>query len=773
MSGLEVEEIINQNEIYKDFLVGFIKEKKKHPNADKLSVCIVNDGKSDHQVICGAPNVDANQKVVFAPIGTVIPKGEIKIEKAKIRGVESNGMLCSEAELKLSDNHEGILVLDNGTEAGAKITKVLGLNDVIMEIAITPNRSDALSHIGIARDLSAIFNLELKYPSVEVEESADKVSKAAQIEIKDTADCPRYSAKVVKNVVIKESPNWLKVRLKNIGLRPINNIVDVTNYVMHELGQPLHAFDLDSLSGKKIIVRNTQDETDFVTLDSKKRKLLPKTLMICDGEKEIAIAGIMGGENSEVSPNTKNILIESACFNPSSIRRSSKFLGLSTDASYRFERGTDPNKTDFADMRAAKLISELSGGEVLNGVIDVYPQKIDPKEVRLRFARVKKILGFDITKDHILQILTKLELKIVLESEDEYGVLVPTFRPDIEREIDLIEEIARIYGYEKIPVQEKVSISLGVKHDESEFGDNIRDYSVALGLSEMINNPLQSEKLASMVGNPIKVLNPQSLDMEYLRTSLIPGALQTVLNNLRIGEKNLALFELGHVFDKKARTIESFDNFAEKTKLIFVITGYSNIKEWNRDENKYNFYSLKGLVDEFVSKFFLDNVLIDSYYNIENKIFNYNFVKSYKDHEIGIGGRVKEELLKQFDIEQEVYCFELDVNVLEGIGKKHKSYHQLLKFPKVFKDFAFIFDKSITYEEVIKYIKNNSSDILKSIKIFDLFESTNLGVEKKSMAFSLEYFSEERTLTEEEVEKDFNRLIELVTKKFGAILRGS
>jgi phenylalanyl-tRNA synthetase beta chain len=773
MSGLEVEEVVNQNEIYKDFVVGFVKEKKKHPNADKLSVCIVNDGKTDHQVICGAPNVDTNQKVVFAPIGTIIPKGAMKIGKAKIRGVESYGMLCSEAELELSENHEGIMVLENSIKPGSKITEALGLNDVILEIAITPNRSDALSHIGIARDLSAIFSLELKYPSVEISEAEEKVEKAAHIEIKAPEDCPRYSAKIVKNVQIKQSPNWLTVRLKNIGLRPINNIVDVTNYVMYELGQPLHAFDLDSLKGKKIIVKNTEREIKFKTLDSKERKLLPNTLMICDAEKEIAIAGIMGGENSEVNSQTKNILIESANFNPSSIRKSSKSLGLSTDASYRFERGTDPNKTDFASKRAAKLISELSGGEVLNGIIDVYPNKAAHKEVRLRFAKVNKILGYEIPKEDILQILKNLEIKTILESGEEYRVSVPTFRPDIEREIDLIEEIARIYGYEKIPVQEKVSISLGVKHDESEFGDNIRDYSVALGLSEMINNPLQSEKLAHIIGKAIRILNPQSLDMEYLRTSLIPGALQVVSNNLRVGEKDLAFFELGHVFEKKNERIEDFIDFMEKTKAIFILTGYYNVKEWNKDENKYNFYSLKGLVDEFLNKFFLDNVLIDSYYNIGNKIFTYIFAKSYKEQQIGNGGKINEELLKQFDIEQDVYCFEFDIDALQNIPKKNKKYNALLKFPKVFKDFAFVFDKSITYEEVIKYIKNNSSDILKSIKIFDLFESANLGESKKSMAFSLEYFSNERTLTEEEVEKDFNRLINLVTKKFDALLRGS
>lgn len=780
MSGLEVEDVVNQNEIYKDFVVGFVKDKKKHPNADKLSLCVVNDGKNDLQIICGAPNVDANQKVVFAPVGTLIPKGKMKIGKAKIRGVESFGMICSEAELELSDDHTGIMVLKNSLKEGTPVTEALGLDDVIFELGITPNRSDALSHIGVARDLAAIFNLILKYPSVEIEESEEKIEKAAQIEIKDVSDCPRYSARVVKKVQIKESPDWLKKRLRSVGLRTINNIVDVTNFVMHEVGQPLHGFDLDSLDRNKIIVKNTKQETDFTTLDSKKRKLQSKTLMICDGKREVAIAGIMGGENSEVSSNTKNILIESAYFNPSSIRKSSKFLGLSTDASYRFERGTDPNITTFAADRAAKLIAELSGGEILKGSLDIYPKKIEKREVRLRFSRVNKILGFEISKKNILRIVDKLEMEVIFESDEEIRVSVPTFRPDIEREIDLIEEIARINSYDEIPVQERVSIILGEKHDESELGDRIRDFSTGLGLSEMINNPLQSKKLASMtlpagqVGSkPIKILNPQSLDMEYLRTSMVPGALATVYNNLRVGEKNLALFEVGHVFQQKNDKIKSFEDFEEKEQLIFITTGLQSEKQWDKEEEDYDIFALKGLVDEFLHKFFLDNVLIDSYYNKEDIIYDYKIVKKSGNLELGVGGKVRKDVLDEFDIQQDVFCFEFNLDVFRQIPEREKKYSPLLKYPKVSKDFAFVFDKSITYGEVIKYLENNSSKILKSIKIFDLFESINLGENKKSMAFSLEYYSEDRTLRDEEVDEDFNNLIKLVTEKFNAKLRGN
>lgn len=772
MSGLEVEDVIDQNEIYKNFIVGLVKEKKKHPNADKLSLCIVSDGKKDFQVICGAPNVQENQKIVFAPIGTLIPKGNFKITKAKIRGIESFGMICSEAELELSDDHSGIMVLDAETITGIPITEALSLNDVIFEIAITPNRSDALSHIGVARDLSAIFDLELRLPSIEINESSENINNAAEVEIIDSKNCPRYTSKIIKEISVKDSPYLLKKRLINIGLRPINNIVDVTNYVMYETGQPLHAFDLDNLKGNKIIVQSTKDESSFVTLDSKERKLPKNTLMICDAEKKVAIAGIMGGENSEVNNNTKNILIESAYFNPSGIRKTGKNINLSTEASYRFERGTDPNNTDFAVKRAAKLISELSGGNVLNGIIDVYPEKIENKEVRLRFERITKLLGFEIEKSKVLKILNNLGLKIIFESENEIRVSIPTFRNDIEREIDLIEEIARINGYENIPVISKISTTLGQKIDESYSGDKVRSIFSALGFYEMINNPLQNEKFANLTGDPIKILNPQSLDMAYLRTSLIPGALNVISHNIKVGEKNLALYEIGSVFNKKSGEINSFEDFEEKNSVILVLTGNSVEKNWNNEEKKYDFFALKGLVDEFFLKFLLDNVLNDSYYEGVDRIFEYKFSKFYKNSILGTGGKIKTDILKEFDIDQEAYCFEINLDFLKKIPINKKTFAEPLKFPKVLRDFAFIFDKEIQFSEVNDFIKKNGADILKSVSLFDLFESPNLGENKKSMAFSLEYYSGEKTLTEEEVEEDFNNLISKVTKKFNAQLRG-
>ena len=774
LSGLEIEDVNDQSSKLKNIVVGFVKEKKKHPNADKLSLCVVSTGDQDFQVVCGAPNVEAGQKVIFAKIGTVIPHGNFAISKAKIRGIESFGMLCSESEIELSDDHSGLKILDPSLKEGTPVSEALGLNDVLLEIGITPNRPDALSHYGIARDISAIYDLELKYPDIIIHESDQEISKLAQIEIADAVNCPRYSSRVVTDVKIKESPAWLKDSLRKIGLRPINNVVDVTNFVMHEVGQPLHAFDLDKLAGKKIIVNSTVSESTFRTLDSKERKLAPGTLMICDAEKPVAIAGVMGGENSEVSSQTKNILIESAYFSPSGIRKTSKSLGLLTDASYRFERGTDPLGTMLAANRAAQLIAELGEGQIASGVIDVYPVEIKEIKVVLRIDRIEKVLGYTVPINSIVRILQKLGITILNHKNSLLQLSLPPFRPDLEREIDIIEEVARIYGYDNIPAVEKIYSTLAKEYDESAFIDELKNAAVSLGFYEMINNPLQSLSSASLTGKEIPLLNPQSQDMAFLRTSLISGALEVISRNIKHGEKNLMLFEIGNVFNKNNDDpINSFDDFTEKTKLLLVISGNEREKVWNNPQSPFDFYSLKGLVNSFNCKFLLDNVLTDSYYFTQNRIFDYSFEKKAQNDVIGIGGKVSQQVLKQFDIIQEVFCFEFDVNLLlnaKPSAKRH--YKDLLKFPKVLRDFAFIFDKSVTYSEVIEHIHKSSSGLLKSVNIFDLFESDSLGENKKSMAFALEFYDNDKTLTEEEVDKEFNKLIVAVSDNFNAKLRG-
>ena len=773
MSGLEVEDYVDQNELYKKFVVGSVVKKDKHSNADKLSVCIVNDGNEELQVICGAPNVDAGQKVVFAKIGAIVPNGNFEIKKAKIRGVESFGMICAEDELELSEDHSGIMILDNDLKEGTPISEALGLNDVLMEIAITPNRPDALSHIGVARDLSAIFDRDLKLPKINLKEIDKRISEYASIEIEDTVNCPRYSSRVIVDVTIKESPDWLKKKITSIGSRPINNVVDVTNYLLHETGQPLHAFDLDKLADKKIVVKSTKEKIRFTTLDSKDRELPENTLMICDGKNEVAVAGVMGGENSEVTSETKNILIESAYFNPSSIRKTSKALTLSTDSSYRFERGTDPSNTLYVAERATQLIAELGNGKIVKGFVDVYPKKILPKELKLRLNRIGSLLGYKIEKQKIQKILSRLGINILKDLGESLEVTVPLFRPDIEREVDLIEEIARIFSYDKIPTVNKISITLEQKEDESQFADKIREVAVSLGLFEMINNPLQSEKMTSLTGNQIAISNPQSLDMGFLRTSLLAGTLLTVSNNINKNQKDLALFEIGNVFLKKNETVNSFEDFVETTNLILAISGSRIKREWYSKEEKYDFFYLKGLVDSLLAKISLDNELTDSYNSGEKSIYEYQFTKNFNNEPIGTGGKLNKSVLKQFDIDQDVFCFEFDLNRLKSIKTKKKSYSEPLRFPNILKDFAFILDRSVKYSEVKEFITKNASTLLKSVNVFDVYESKEMGNEKRSIAINLEYYDMERTLTEEEIEKDFLNLINLIKNKFNAVLRGN
>ena len=772
MSGLEVEDYVDQNKKYSGIIVGLVKDVQKHPNADKLTVCTVYDGKTDLSVVCGAPNVEKGQNVVFAPIGSMIPKGNMEMKKVKIRGVESNGMICAEDELELSDDHSGIMVLNDDFSAGTLISEALKLNDVLLEIAITPNRPDALSHIGVARDLAAIFNRELRIPKLDFQESQQDIKQLASVEIEDKINCPRYSAKVVTGLTIKESPEWLQNKLTKIGLRSINNVVDVTNFILHELGQPLHAFDLDQLAGKKIIVKSFDEELKFTTLDSKERILPRGTMMICDGKREVAIAGVMGGENSEVKESTKNILIESAYFNPTSIRRTSKKLQLSSDSSYRFERGTDPSNTVFAAQRAAQLIASIAGGEIAKGVIDEYPVKVKQKEITFRFARMKKLLGYEVPKADVIKIFQKLGINLLKDMGESLEVIVPTHRPDIEREVDLIEEVARIAGYEKIPVIEKVSITLHKRKDDFDFEDRIRESLVALGCNEMVNNPLIPKKDAEVTGNPIEITNPQSQDMAYLRTSLLISALPVISNNIRKGEKDIAVFELGNVFKKLNENLNSFSDFDEKKTLLLILTGKKQSRHWYSAEAEYDIFDLKGLVNVFFSKFSLDNVLNDSYNSIQNKIYDYLFTVNFKDSVVGIGGKLNQNVLKMFDINQPVFSFESDFNVFQMLSGEKRTFKELLKYPKVYRDFAFLFDKSINYTSVKEFILKESSDILKFVEIFDLFESKEIGEDKKSMAFNLEYFDFNRTLTDEEVDKDFQMLINKVTKNFNAILRG-
>ena len=772
-SGLEVEDVVDQSKKFDNMVVGLVKESIKHPNADKLSLCKVSDGTKEFNVICGAPNVAAGQKIAFAKIGAVIPNSGFKIEKAKIRGEVSQGMICSEKELGISDNHDGIMVLDAGLKEGSSLADALGLNDVVFEVAITPNRADALSHIGVARDLSALLNKDLKFPEVVLNESLKKANEFAEVEIIDSVNCPRYVGKVISNVEIKESPEWIKTRLKSIGLRPINNVVDVTNYILYEVGQPLHAFDLDYLAGRKIVVRGATEDEKFVTLDSKERKMRTSDLMICDSAKPVAIAGVMGGENSEVTPETKNILIESAYFNPSSVRKTAKHLGLSTDASYRFERGTDPLNTIWAAKRAAQLIQQTAGGEIAASEIDDYPNIIKEKNCVVRYARIEKILGYKISNEIVEQILTRLGFKTISKTNTELCVTVPAYRHDIEREIDLIEEIARIYGYDKIPENSKIPITLEEKVDQSAFNDLIRELLNALGFYEIITNTLIDESTANLYENSIPLLNPQNSEMSHLRPSLIPGMLRAISTNLKVNEYNLNLFEIGKTFWKlNNEPISDFKDFNESEHVLIALTGNPIGDEWYEKKRMYDLYDLKGCVEELFNKLIYGSELKYNYTFTDFSI-NQGFELLISDKIVGWGGQISSNLLDKYDVSQNVFIIQLNLDALKKIEQSMRNFKELLKFPKVYRDFSFILDDTVIVESVVSIIRKASSNLLHNIKLFDIFQSESLGKEKKSLAFQLEYFDQKRTLTEEEVDKDFRNAIKAVEQQLKAQLRGT
>lgn len=769
--GAEVEEVIDKSSEFKNIIVGYVESSDKHPNADRLSVCKVFDGSEHYNVVCGAPNVAAGQKVPFAKVGAIIPNGKFEIKKAKIRGEVSLGMICAEDELGLSDDHSGIMVLDDDAIVGDSLVKHLKMDDIIFDIAITPNRADALSHIGIARDLAAIFDRKIKYPTISTKYNLCKKNDDAEVVIENPEGCPRYSAVIIKNVEVKESPEWLKQRLTSIGLRPINNIVDVTNFVLHEVGQPLHAFDLNNVALHKIIVRNNNAEDKFVTLDSKEREMLPTDLMICDGEKPVAVAGVMGGENSEVTGSTKDILLESAYFNPAYVRKTAKNLGLSSDASYRFERGTNPNNTVNAALRAAELIVETAGGNIIEDIIDIYPSKIINNEVSVRYSRIEKILGFNIDKEKTLQILKGLDFSVIEEKDDFVKVSVPTFRHDIEREIDLIEEIVRIYGFDGIPNIDKISLALSPQTDQTSFEDLIKSKLVSFGSTEVISNSLLSDEKTIYYDKSIKVMNPQSIEMSRLRTSLIPGMLLNISRNLKAKENSLNFFEIGHVFRLKSENINSFDDFEEESHLLIALCGNKNFTEWYHKEDQYNFYDLSGLVENlFDSVLKLENLSDD--YTEEDKYYYYKQIKSAQGKILGEGGKLKKDLLEKFDISEDVFLFEVNLDLLSGLKRDVNKFKPILKYPKVYRDFSFILDKKIKYKTVVNTINESSSKLLKKVNLFDIFESETLGTGKKSLAFQLEYYENDRTLRDEEIDKEFWKTIETVKTKLKANLRG-
>ncbi|MEX0845767.1 MAG: phenylalanine--tRNA ligase subunit beta [Balneolaceae bacterium] len=774
--GLEVEEVENYGSSLEGVIVGEVLEVRAHPNADRLQICDVNLGDSKTQIVCGAKNVAAGQKVPVATVGSTLPiklddGSLLKIKKAKLRGEISEGMICAEDELGLGTNHDGIMVLDENLKVNTPISEVFDLyQDTIIDIAITPNRPDATCHLGVARDLSAALNLELKKPEIKSGKSVQN-SDDITIKIENTEKCHRYVGKMVKGVKIAESPRWLRNKLKAIGLRPVNNVVDVTNYVMYELGQPLHAFDYSTIRGKEIVVRDYKKEIEFETLDHVKRKCSPGTLFICDGDGPVAIAGVMGGVDSEVSDDTTDILIESAYFDPGSIRRTAKEQTLQTDASYRFERGIDPNLQAKAAERAAQLIAEVAGGKVADETIDIHPTKTEAHELTLRKSYTNRLLGTDFDTDAISSILFGLELKEISKDEDSITYEIPTFRPDLEREVDLIEEVGRLFDYNKIPAPKHgIFVSSESLTEWEQLNQKIRDTALQLGLREIYSNSLISEKEASHFGeldDMISALNPLNKDMSILRPSLLHGFLKSISYNFNRKAAGIRFFELGHVFnaDKEGTY---FEGIKEEVHVLFGLAGLKSTESWLEEAETYTIFDLKALVHAFFKKLNLLEHL--STKAVDETTLEY----SWGDKKIGNIFLPADELKKAYDFEQEAFVAELSVTAIaEALSViPETKFKAVPRFPAFEFDFAVIVSQEITAGELMKVIENKAGDKLESIDIFDVFEGESIGKENKSIAFRLHFLDPNKTLNIKEVEPIIQRIVKSLEKEFSAKLRG-
>lgn len=782
MLGLEVESFEDLGKKFEGFVVGEVLERVKHPNADRLTLCSVNTGKEVQSIVCGAPNVAAGQKVAVALVGATIPHNQhdperrpFVLQQAKIRGVESNGMICSELELGLGTDADGILVLKPHAKVGTPLAVYLGQTDIVYEIGITPNRSDCLSHLGVAREIALLSKKRSKVvrPAVKVKESSVPVRKHAKIVIEDKQGCARYSARVLRGVKIGPSPAWMQDLLSSVGVRPINNVVDVTNYVLMETGHPLHAFDYDKLSGHTIVVKRAKENELFTTLDAKERTLSAETLMICDAETPIAIAGVMGGGNSEISEGTTNILVESAYFDPRSIRRTSKYLGLSTEASYRFERGADIEMTTYAVDRVAQLIQELTGAEVLKGVLDVYPKKRKPRQISLRVSRSNAILGTSLSKKDIAKLLAAIEFRSQSTSADELSVTVPSFRCDVEQEIDLIEEVARVYGYNNIETKTTSSLNFAGAVFSDKLETDVRNYFSNAGFNEMVVNSLQDAATAALAAEPtVRMLNPVSIDLSTMRASLIPGALQVVRHNRNYGSKHLRMFEIGKVYTVKAGFgLDSLDGFMEEERLLILMCGKPVTAGTGVHVRETDLLDLKGEVEAFLSKVCLDKYRF-IYYDNRSALTDSTISIEINGTSAGFLGGVKRELAQRFDIDDSIFVCELSLPKLSVGMNVERKFVPLPKFPSVTRDLAFVVDSSVTQLSLENAIRESGKPLLVSVALFDEYRDSKLGAGRKSLAYALEFQSADHTLNDKEIDQVISRVIETVQRSCGAILRG-
>ncbi len=775
MSGLEVESVTYPGKGFENVVIAQILDIKPHPDATKLSLCDVTDGENQYKIVCGASNMKPGDKVALAKIGTKLPPGPkfpegLTIKKAKIRGEVSEGMLCAEDELGIGEESEGIMILPRSAEAGKRLIDEIGLNDVIYEIGITPNRPDCLSLVGVAREAATILGKEVKYPDLKVTESGEDIAGLAKVELLNPEKCPRYSCRVITDVTIGPSPLWLKTRLESSGIRSINNVVDVTNFVLLELGQPLHAFDYDLLEEKKIVVRQAGEGETIETLDGVERKLTSDDLLICDGKKPVALAGVMGGANTEVSAGTKNILLESAYFDPLTVRKTSRKTGLRSESSYRFERGVDPNGITNALDRAAELIRELAGGQIAKGKIDEYPAEIKPNEVGLSLKRTNSLLGTDINREQITRLALGLGLEIIESSNGDFRFRIPTFRVDITREIDLIEEIARLYGYDNIPTTlPSVSMSTELTSHGKKVQGKFKEIFTADGFYEVINYSFEDHEMLSLFSKEeaLGILNPLSKEGSVMRTSLLPGLIRNTVLNLNRQEQDVKLFEVGKVFFSEGQ-----ENLpVEITKIAAAATGRRQPEFWDREE--FDFFDFKSILEKgFAALSVAENVTFRSASEIGFLHPGKSAVVMVGGEDAGFIGELHPDLGEKLEISKRLYVCEIDLDRITAVSKETvKKFKPLPRFPSVRRDIALIVDEETPANSILEEIDKVGSGLIEDAEVFDVFTGGPVETGKKSVAVSLHLRAADKTLTEEEINKVQEKTLKKLQLALGAELR--
>ena len=771
MIGQEVEAIEIQGENLENVVIGQIVEFDRHPNSDRLTLLKVNVGEGEPlQIICGATNHKLNDKVVVAKIGATLP-GDFKIKKSKIRDVESYGMLCSEEELGFAKESDGIIILPEDAPIGKEYREYLNLNDVIFELQITPNRPDCLSHIGIAREIAAYYDRKVKYPSIEINETIESINTLIKVNIDDKERCKRYVGKIVKNVKVQESPEWLKRRIQSMGLNPINNIVDITNFVMFEYNQPMHAFDFDKLKGN-INVRAAKENEEITTLDGVDRVLKNNELVIADEERAIAIAGIIGGDATEIDNETKNIFVEVAYFTPDNIRRTSRELGIFTDSSYRNERGMDIQNLETVVERAVSLIAEVAGGEILSDTIDRYLEKPEKYEISLNLEKLNKFIGKNLSSDEVAKILTNLNIEIKTIGEDKMLLTPPTYRGDLIRPADIYEEVIRMYGFDNIEARMPVmSIESGEENTNFKVSRIIREILREQGLNEVINYsfiPKSAKELFSFEDGIIEIKNPLSEDMAIMRPSLVYSLVNNIKENLNRNQTDLKIFEVSKTFKNLGSAKDGLAT--EELKVAIALSGREDKNLWNQTKTDYDFYDLKGYIEYLFERLNINK------FNLERaKDVNFHPGVSAEikigEDVIGIFGELHPTLINNVGIKREkVFFAEINLTKLMKYMKIKVNYESISKYPEVLRDLAITLDKDILVGNMTKDIKKKVN-LVEKIDIFDVYSGDKVEAGKKSVAMSIVLRDKTRTLTDQDIDTAMKNILLLIKDKYNGEIR--